>query len=656
MKFLIQLCFLYIFITLEWVETNTSAGLRKHHVEKLQNQVSVNEKTQNVVHSDKRTVRRFTRGRNKEGGQRDSDVNSWKTDRNKSHPQTINDGKGIPCEGTSCLWSSKNVATSKISLRNKLTRKRRTESVFLAKALDSLDHSKPRELSNFATRATPNKPYKQFSNGTDISEHSSNSTTDLKNKPVKNQAGDKRHEWSDVKSEMKPRFFFNSAPAEYVEQKTPSVHRPNDAAVHLRQGPFHAPGHLHGIGPGRFFHVGKNHLHIVKHLGRLLPFPIHLVGHPPPHHIPVPLNIPNHHSHLHHFAPPPPYAIHIHAPPRLGPPAQPNIIPQQLPPINVPPSIPPDMLGGQIPAINPSPGGEFPSTDVHMMPPPDGPIHNHPPIDAPVTPEINYPDFTMMPPTDIPVAPHAVDIQGMPPPVDISPMAPQPSVEKAPLPEPVPDMPISPHPIDIQGMPLPGDITPMESPPAVEKVPFPVLVPSPPKVEHVPYPVPVPGPPSVQPVVVPVGVPSPPNIQEIAVPVPSPPKIKNVPVPYPVEVPSPPQIQRVAYPVAVPVKEAPEIQKIFYPIAVSQPSQVHNVPYPIYIRYPPEIRRVPFPVPSPPKPYPVPVPSPPQLMIHRVPYPVMYPHKVPFPVPVEVHHHHIHEEVDNGGGNYSFII
>lgn len=617
MKFLIQLCFLHIFITLEWVETNTSAGLRKHHVEKLQNQVSVNERKENVVDSGKRTVRPFTRGRNKEGGQRDSDVNSWKTEHKKGHLQTINGGKGIPCKGTSCLRRSKNVGTSKITLRDKLTRNRRTESVFLAKALDSLDHSKPSELSNFATRATPNKPYKQFSNGTDTSEHSSNKTTNLINKPVKSQAGDKRHEWSDVKSEMKPRFFFNSAPAEYVEQKTPSLHRPNEAAVHLRQGPFHAIRHLHGIGPGPFFHGGKNHLHTIKHPGQLLPFPINLVGRPPPHHIPVPLNLPHHHSHLHHFGPPPPYAIHIHAPPRLEPPAQPNIVPQPLPPINVPPSIPPDMLGGQIPPINPPPGGDFPSPDVHMMPPPDGPIHNHPPIDGPVTPEINSPDFSMMPPTDIAVAPHPIDIQGMPPPIDISPMA---------------------------------------SPPAVEKVPFPVPVPSPPKVEHVPYPVPVPGPPSVQPVVVPVGVPSPPKIQEIPVAVPSPPKIKNVPVPYPVEVPSPPQIQRVAYPIAVPVKEPPEIQKIFYPIAVSQPSQVHRVPYPVYIRYPPEIRRVPFPVASPPKPYPVPVPSPPQLMIHRVPYPVMYPQKVPFPVPIEIHHHHNYQGVDNGGGNYSFII
>jgi len=630
MKFSIRICFLHLFITLAWVETNTSAGLRKNNVKKLQTQVKISGKGRKVDSPDNKIVKDLTRGVTESDDYRDDHAKSWKTDHNKSHLQAVNSGKGIPCVGKPCLRSSNNVAKGRRILRNEQIRNRRTESVFLAKALDMLDHSKPRELWNFATRATPNKPYKQFSNGTDTNEHSSNSTAALVNKPVKNQAGKKRQQWSDVKSEMRPRFFFNSAPAEYVEQTPPTVHRPGEGEIHLRQGPIHAPEHLHGMGP--FFHGANNHQHMMKHPGHLPPLPIDFLGHPVPQHIHLPLKFNNHRPHLHHFAPPPPYAIHINAPPRLRPP------PQPLPPVDVPPPIPPDVLGEQMPPVNPPFGVDRPPPEVHVMPPPNNPIHSHPPIEAPITTETMPPDFSVMPPPDIPVSQHPIDIQGMPPPGDVSPMPP-------------PDIPVQPHPIDIQGMPPPGDVPPMPPPPAIEKVPVPFPVPSPPKVEHVPYPVPVPGPPSVQPVVFPIRVPSPPKIQEVRVPVPSPPKINNVPVPFPVAVPSPPHLQRVPYPVAVPIKEPPEIQKIFYPIAVPQPSQVHHVPYPVYIRYPPEIRRVPVAVPSPPKPFPVPVPSPPRLMIHREPYPVLYPQKVPYPIPVVIQHHHVHQEVENGGGN-----
>lgn len=630
MKLSTRLCILHLLITLSWVETNTTTGLRKHHVEKIQNQVGISGKRKNRDRADNRIVDGFTHGGNIEEDH--DDVKRWKKKHNKSHLQSIIGGKRTPCEGTSCLWNTENVVKIK---RKKLTRNRRTESVFLAKALDLLDHSKPRELWNFATRATPNKPYKQFSNGTGTSQRSSNSSTTLVNKPVKTQEGNKRQQWSDVESEMRPRFFFNSAPAEFVEQKPPSLHRLGEEGIHLalphRHGPLHAPGRLHEMGP--FFHGVTNHLHMVKHPGHLASLPMNFLGHPIPPHMHDPLNLHNHH-HMHHFDPPPPYAgaIHINAPPRLEPPMPPNFLPpplspfppklehpspadplpQPLPPVDVPPPVPPDMLGEQMPPLTPPLGGEPLPPDVHTKPPPDILVRPNPPIDAPITQEPMPPDFSTMPP---------------------------------------PDNPVPSSPIDIQGMPPPGDLTPMPPPSPTEKFPFPVPVPSPPRVEHVPYPVPVPGPPSIQPVVVPIHVPSPPKIEEIRVPVPSPPKINNVPVPFPVAVPSPPQVQHVPYPVALPIREPPQVQKIFYPVAVPQPSRVQHVPYPVYIRYPPEIKRVPYPVPSPPKPYPVPVPSPPRVMVHRVAYPVMYSQKVPYPVPVVVDHHHFHQEVENGEGN-----
>ena len=622
MKISIILSFLNLFVTFAWVETNTVAGLRKHHTKPFPRLVSADDKRLNIADYGKRIGKLFNPGENKEDLGREKDVRNSKADHYNSHLQTINGNKRIPCDGTSCFLNGKYNANRVTASRIELNRHRRTGSVFLAKALNLLDHSKPRELWNFATRGTANKPYKQFSNGTDTSNTSSNSTTNLVNKPVKNQQGKKRYQWAYDENEMRPRFFFNSAPAEYVEQKPPAG-KPDDGPIHLRQGPLHVHNHLHGMGPGPSLHGLDNHLHMADHPGHLPPMPINFFGHPPPHNIPTSLNFHGHSSHMHHFAPPPPYAIHIDAPPRIDHSPQPDAMSQQLTPINVPPSMSPDMLDEQIPPINTPLGGQPPLPNVQVMPPPDAlpslPIHNHSPIDAPVVPGGVPPDFSVMPP-DVPVSPHAIDIQGMPPPGEVPPM------------------------------PL------MPPPPAVEKVPFPVPIPSPPSVEHVPYPIPVPGPPSIQPVMVPVRVPSPPKIQEVPVPVPSPPKIKNVPVPVPVAVPSPPQVQRVPFPVAVPVKGPPEIQKVFYPIAVPQPSKVRHVPYPVYVRYPPEIRTVPYAVPSPPKPFPVPVPSPPRLMIHRVPYPVIYPQKVPIPIPVVENHHHTHQEAINGGGNNISIL
>lgn len=600
MKFPIRLCVLHLFVTLAWTEKNTTTDLWKHHARELQNQLSAGKQAKFDSNSGKIKLRPFAARGNNRDDHKENDSELWISDHGKNHLLTINGGKGAPCQGKSCLWSRK--ITSSRSLRHH--RHRRTNSAFLAKALNLLDRSKPRELWNFVTRATPDKPYKQFSNGTEAtSDRSLNITTVRTRKPVQNQSGSKRQQslWSDLEREMRPRFFFNSAPAEYVEQKPSSLRTPEESRTHLRQGPIH----MHEP----FIHGENNHLHLLKHPGHLSALSFNVFGRPQ-HHNPVPLAFHSRQSHMHHFAPPPPYALHIDAPPRLEPPMPPNVIPPPVPPVDAPPPIPPEVTGEQIPPFDHPLSGPPLPPDVPMIPPPNGPIITHPAMDSSVMSEGMSPDI---------IAP--------------------------------PDVPLSQQPIDVQGIPSPGDMPPMPPPPRVQQIPIPVPVPSPPKVKHVPYPVPVPGPPSIQPIMVPVRVPSPPKIQEIAVPVPSPPKVRNVPVPVPVEVPSPPQLQRIPFPVPVAVKEPPEIQKIFFPIAVPQPAEVRHVPFPVYVRYPPEIKRVPFPVPSPPKPVPVPVPSPPQVMVHRVPIPVMYPQKVPFPVPVVVDHHHIHQGVNNNRGN-----
>lgn len=676
MKFSIGLWFLHLFITLAWLGTNRSAGLHKHHVKQLRNQAEFNGKGQRNVRAVGNGVKNLSHGTQKDSKK------SWKTNQNKRHLQTNNGGNKIPCEGTSCLWSAPNVFNSfkmKSNLGNKLSRHRRRESVFLAKALDMLDHARPRELGNFATRATSNKPFKPISTGTNTSKENINNAT-LVNKPLKTQPGDKRQQWSDASSEMRPRFFFNSAPAEYVEQKPPSLrrteHGPNHWALPstARVGP-HVPEHLHRTAP--FFNGAHNDEHLMKHHAHLPPFPLTLVGNPLAQHISASPHFHNH-PRQHRFGPPP-YAIHIHAPPRLEPPP---------PPLPDMPAIPPDVFRDPMTSLNSPLGAQSRPPDIHMVPPPDIPIQAQPPTNLPDGTETIPPELHMMPPERIPMQPPPINVEGNPPPEDLLPMTPphlplgmgppSPDIHMMPPPEvpihthhpinapmtagtdfhmmPSEGVPMSPASIDLQGMPPPGDVASMSPPPEVQHlpVPVPVPVPSPPKVEHVPYPVPVPGPPSIQPVMVPIKVPSPPKIQQVAVPVESPPQIHNVPVPYPVAVPSPPHIQHVPYPVAYPVKEPGEIQKIFYPIAVPQPSQVHHVPYPVYIRYPPEIRRVPYAVPSPPKAYPVPVPSPPHLVIHRVPYPVMFPQKVPYPIPVVVQHHHVHEDVNNGVGKDSF--
>lgn len=704
MKFSTALCFLYLFITLAWLGTNRSAGLHKHHVKQLLNQGGFSGKEQQGNRAVDKDVNNLNHETKKEENNGMDDVKSWKTNQNNSHLQTNNGGNRIPCEGNSCLWSKTNVFSTfknKKNLSAKLTRHRRRESVYLAKALDMLDHAIPRESGNFATRATSNKPFKQISTGTNTSKENISNTT-LVNKPVKTQPGDKRQQWfDDSTSEMRPRFFFNSAPAEYVDQKPPSLRRTEHGAIHLALpamaggGP-HVPEHFHGIGP--FFKGVNNGDHIRKHHTHFPPFPLVLVGNPASHHISVAPHFHNH-PHQHHFGPPP-YAIHINAPPRLGsppPPPPPNLLPQTLPPFPDPPAIPqtlppfpdsnaipPGMLGEPMPPLNSQLGVEPPPPpppNVNMMPPPDVPIQLHPPMGAPNGAETMPPDLHMLPPEGIPMQPPPIDLQGMPPPDELSPMGPPypPLGIEPPPPDihmlPPPDIPVHPeHPIygptgaetdfhmtppegipmspptDFQGMPPPEEVPYMSPPHDVQSVPFPVPVPSPPKIEHVPYPVPVPGPPSIQTVMVPVRVPSPTKIQQVAVPVESPPKIQNIPIPYPVAVPSPPRIKHVPYPVAFPVKEPGEIQKIYYPIGVPQPSQIRHVPYPVYIRYPAEIRRIPYAVASPPKPYPVPVPSPPHLVIHRVPYPVMFPQKVPYPIPIVVQHHHIHEDMNNGGG------
>lgn len=602
MKLPIRLCVLHLFVTLAWTETNTRSGLRKHLAKELQNHVGTGKRAKFDSTSGKRNLTLTAARGNSKDDHKENDSKIWISDHGKNHLLTINGGKRAPCQGKSCSWIRK----IKPSRNLRHHRHRRTNSAFLAKALNLLDHSKPRELWNFVTRATPDKPYKQFSNGTEAtSDRTFNSTTVRTRKPVKNQSGSKRQQslWSDLEREMRPRFFFNSAPAEYVEQKPPSTRTPEEGRTHLRQGPIH----LHEP----FIHGETNHLHILKHPEHLTALPSNVFG-PPPHHNPVALAFHSHQSHMHHFAPPPPYAIHIDAPPRLEPPMPPDVIPPPVPPVDVPPPIPPDVMGEQIPPLYHPFSGPPSPPNVPMIPPPSDPMITRPAMDS------------------------SIMSDGMPP--DI--IAP-------------PDVPFSQQPIDVQGMPSPGEMPP---PPHVQQIPIPVPFPSPPKVKHVPYPVPVPGPPSIQPIMVPVHVPSPPKIQEIAVPVPSPPKVRNVPVPVPVEVPSPPQLQRIPFPVPVPVKQPPEIQRIVFPIAVPQPSEVRRVPFPVYVRYPPEIKRVPFPVPSPPQRIPVPVPSPPQVMVHRVPFPVLYPQKVPFPVPVVVDHHHIHQEMNNNRGSTFFFF
>ena len=674
MKFSIGLCFLHFFITLAWLRTNWSAGLHKRHVKRLRKQVGLIGKGQQNDPAVDNGVKDFSHGTTEREIRKIDRKKSWTTSQNKRHLQTNNGGNKIPCEGKSCLWSTTNVFNSfkmKRNLGNKLIRHRRRESVFLAKALDMLDHARPRELGNFATRASSNKPFKPISTATNTSKGKINNGT-LVNKPLKTQPGDKRQQ-SDVSDEMRPRFFFNSAPAEYVEQKPPSLRRTEHTPIHLplppmARGGHHLPGNLHRTAP---FFDGTNNVHFAKHPVHFPPFPLTVLGNPLPPHLSASHHF-HYHPHQHHFGPPP-YALHIHAPPRLEPPP---------PPL---PDLPPDVFREPMMSLNSPLRVDPRPPDINMVAPNGIPIPPHPPINfpngaEPIPQEISH----MIPPEGIPMQPPPINVEGNPSPGDLTPMPPPPppigmeppppDIHMMPPPEipihthhplnapmgadtdlhmmPPEGVPLAPPTIDFQGMPPPGDVASMPPPHEVQHVPVPVPipVPSPPKVEHVPYPVPVPGPPSIQPVMVPVKVPSPPKIQQVAVPVETPPRIHDVPVPYPVAVPSPPEVKHVPYPVAYPVKEPGQIQKFFYPIAVPEPSQIHHVPYPVYIRYPPEIRRVPYAVPSPPKPYPVPVPSPPHLVIHRVPYPVMYPQKVPFPIPVVVQHHHVHEDVDNGVG------
>lgn len=677
MKFSTTLRFLHLFVTLAWLGTNRSAGLHKHHVKRLLNQVVVSGKGQRSTLVIENGVDNLINATKQEKNPKVDRVKSWKTNQNKRHLLTNNAGNKIPCQGQLCLKNITDVSntfTIKRNLGKKLSRHRRRESAFLTKALDMLDHAKPRESWNFATRATANKPFKPIMSVTDTSKGSIKNVT-LVNKPPKTQSGDKRQQWSDTTGDMRPRFFFNSAPAEYVEQKPPSLRRTEHPPIHLgspqtsRRGP-HVTAPFHRI--SAFSQGANNRFHFTKHPGHLSPFPVTLVGNPLTHRITAPSHS-NHHPHPHQFGPPP-YAIHINAPPRLEPPP---------PPLPDSPTIPPDIFTEPMQSFNSLLGMEPRPPDVPVALPPNIPFQTPPPMNVPGGAETIPPDVHLMPPERMPIQPPPSSVEGIAspeyltpilpphPPLGIEPSFPPPHVHMMPphnihmhpyhpMNAPIgagndfhmmsPEgMPVSP-PINFQGMPPPGAFMPPQ------QVPFPVPVPSPPKVKHVPYPVPVPGPPSIQPVMVPVQVPSPPKIQQVAVPVESPPKIHDVPVPVPVAVPSPPQVKHIPYPVAYPVKEPGEIQKIFYPIAVPQPSQVHHVPFPVYIRYPPEIRGVPYAVPSPPKPYPVPVPSPPHLVIHRVPYPVMFPQKVPYPIPVVVQHHHIHNEVANGRGENNFMV
>ena len=677
MKFSTALRFLHLFVTLAWLGTNRSAGVHKRHAKRLLNQavVSVKGQRNNLVLED--SVGRLIHGTKQDKSSEIDRVESWKTNQNNRHLLTNNAGNKIPCQGQLCLKTTtdvSNAVTIKRNLGKRLSRHRRGESAFLTKALDMLDHAKPRESWNFATRATANKPFKPISSLTETSKESIKNATLVK-KPLKIQSGNKRQQWVDKTGDMRARFFFNSAPAEYVE-KPPSLRRTEHAQIHLgltqrtRGGP-HVFGPFHRM--AKFAQGDNNRFHMTKHPDHLSPFPLTLVGNPLTHHISAPRHS-NHYLHLHHFGPPP-YAIHINAPPRLEPPP---------PPLPDSPTIPPDMFTEPMQSLNSPLGIEPRPPDVPVMPPPNIPFPPPTPMNVPDGAEPIPSDVHVMPP----IQPPTPNMEGIAPPEDLTPIFPPhpPLGIEPPLPPPninmmpphdihfhtyhpmnapigvendlhmmSPEgMPMSPPAINLPGMPPLGAFRPPQR--EVQQVPFPVPVPSPPKVQHVPYPVPVPGPPSIQPVMVPVQVPSPPKIQKVAVPVESPPKIHDVPVPVPVAVPSPPQVKHVPYPVAYPVKEPGEIQKIFYPIAVPQPSQIHHVPFPVYIRYPPEIRRIPYAVPSPPKPYPVPVPSPPHLVIHRVPYPVMFPQKVPYPIPVVVQQHHIHDEVANGRGENTFIV
>lgn len=689
------LSFVHLFTALALIGTNGITGLQRSHVNRLPSRDG--RSTQGL-----RSIRSNSRQSKTEGGPIIDIVKSWRIKRDNSHLQANNDSNSKPCKGNSCLWSAKQPFKTK-PRRSVVNRRRRRQSVFLAKALDMLDHARPGEDSNFATRATANRPFKPITTINNNTNKITVKNSTLINKPTMNKSGDKRQGWSDPTGEMRPRFFFNSAPAEYVEQKPPSLRAgpgPDNLALppETRAGP-PVPSHLHQMNP--FLKGVNNGLHVGKHPVHFPHIPATFLGNPLSHRMTGPSHF---HNHLrHHQFGPPPYAIHINAPPRLEPPlSPPNLIPQNIPPF---PQPPPGILGGPMPPLNPPVGFEPPHSpgndaampgDVKMLPPggipmPPPPINlpeSMPPEDlSPVLPprppsgvEPPPPDFEIMPPAEIPVhTNHPIDAPtGAPSNLQITPPLgipmPPPDFQIMPPPEtpiqtnppmdtpigmpsnlhmtPPQGNPMSPLQAALQGISMPGEEPPMPLPHHVHHVPFPVAVPSPPRIENVPYPVPIPGPPSIQPLVVPVQVPSPPKIQRVPVPVESPPKIQNVPVPVPVAVPSPPQIKHVPYPVALPVKEPGEIQKIFYPIAVPQPSQIHHVPFPVYIRYPSEIRRVPFPVALPPKPFPVPVPSPPHYVIHRVPYPVMFPQKVPYPVPLVVQHHHIHEDVGNTRGEY----
>ena len=168
MKLPIRLCVLHLFVTLAWTETNTRSGLRKHLAKGLQNHVGTGKRAKFDSTSGKRNLTLTAARGNSKDDHKKNDSKIWISDHGKNHLLTINGGKRAPCQGKSCSWIRK----IKPSRNLRHHRYRRTNSAFLAKALNLLDHSKPRELWNFVTRATPDKPYKQFSNGTEATSDS----------------------------------------------------------------------------------------------------------------------------------------------------------------------------------------------------------------------------------------------------------------------------------------------------------------------------------------------------------------------------------------------------------------------------------------------------------------------------------------------------
>ena len=550
MKLLVDLCFLQVLISLTCIETKSRAGPHKQRMGNSSQALPREDKQQSYVSI--RNVQKDVANETET-----ESIPKWKNEHNNSHPLVNNGGKtGKKCVGKSCTW--KNTTNFNTRKRHVIIGKnnRRTRSVFLARALDMLDHSQPEDTSNFATETTSNKPFKLHN----ITAHPNKAGYQVKKtqKPTKDQLGEKRQQGFEPLSEMRPRFIFNTAPAEFVEGNN----KMKPEAIHISL-PDPKPPQFHRM--ESVFPPHSNHIHMVNNPSNLAQLSI--TG-------PLPNQPAQFHSPLQQFDHSS-YAVHLHTPPRIVPPISQDNLPEPV-----------TQLGAPIRTEPPS---------FSMMHPPN--IHGEPfapgmhaPVDVPpmlTPPELHIPPVV----PERPLTP--LNDEGMPPPVGIEPLLPPPVIQRVPVPVPI------------------------ASPPRIDHVPYPVPVPGHRSIQPVIVPVEVPSPPKIH--EVPVPIESPPKIKNVPVPVPvpvpSPPQIKHVPYPVAVPVRGPPEVQKIFYPVAI--RQPSQVHHVPYPVYIRYPPQIRRVPYAV----PSPPKPYPVPVPSPPRvminrvPYPV-------MVAQRVPFPV----------------------------------